>query len=96
MVADLDVTLVVIAVSFVFGLMTSFERLFGIVGILLGFLDGLYIENNGGLIANQYAYSGSAWVANTLSTQDVDIIVLLIGLIAVINAVLLIRASGFR
>lgn len=79
------------------GLLTYVDRLFGIIGLFIGLIGGLYLLNSGTLITNRvYDATNAVWISYPVSGNELYIMALLLGLSGVANAFILITRTGFR
>lgn len=94
---DIIVWAIIFLISLTFGILGLYDRLIGIVGMIVGMLGGLYILNNNvpPTISTQTTYDStcSCWVYNLMPQNEVSILMILLGLTISIDFVLVLKRS---
>jgi hypothetical protein len=91
---DLIIYLLLLIVGLGFGLLTFLDRIFGILGSLISMIGGFYLLSDGTLIVNRVLVNNTTWISYTIPYNELSLLAILLGVVAAIDAILVIRLSG--
>lgn len=91
---DLIIYLAILIVVLGFGLLSAYDRIFGIVAILIGLIGGLYLLSDNTIFTNRvYDATNAVWISYTIPASQVSLLAILLGVCVAIDSMLIIRNS---